>query len=473
MGARVLGVLCAVASTILFARLAHRAFGPRARAGTLWFAAASVADLCIGRITFTLGVTLGLAALAALQSGRGRSAALLAVACAAGSPVAAAFLALAGTALWLARGVGTDGRRRLLPPRGDGLAAGALGMAAAALATVAALAVAFPEGGSLTMPFLPTVAVVGFSLAVLALLPPAERALRIGTTLYVLTALALVAVSTPMGSNVVRLGATFAGPLLLCAVGGTTFGARRRAVLVAVAAGLWAWQWYAPVREIAKGAQDPSTQAAYYAGVAAFLRAQDGPPARVEVPFTRGHWEAVHLARHVPLARGWSTQLDRRYNGLFFAGTLDPAVYERWLRRNAVRFVAVPDAPLDPAGRQEAALVRRGAAFLVPVWADAHWRVYAVRDPLPLVSGAGQLEAFTPSGFTLRATRPGAILVRAHHTPYFRTAGAPACIARGPGGWTRVQALRPGRISVEARFAPWRVAAAGPACAEFEGPRAG
>jgi hypothetical protein len=51
LGARVVGVLCAVASTVLFARLAHRAWGERARLGTLWFAAASVADLCIGRIT--------------------------------------------------------------------------------------------------------------------------------------------------------------------------------------------------------------------------------------------------------------------------------------------------------------------------------------------------------------------------------------------------------------------------------------
>jgi hypothetical protein len=241
-------------------------------------------------------------------------------------------------------------------------------------------------------------------------------------------------------------------------------GARRRAVLVAVAAGLWAWQWHAPVREMAKGASDPSTQAAYYTGVAGFLRAQDGPPGRVEVPFTRGHWEAVHLARHVPLARGWATQLDRRYNGLFFAETLDPAAYERWLRRNAVRFVAVPDAPLDPAGRQEAALVRRGVPFLEPVWADANWRVYAVRDPLPLVSGAGSLERLTPGGFVVRARRRGAILVRARHTPYWTASGAAACVAPARDGWTRVQARRAGRIALRARFAPGRLVAAGPAC---------
>jgi hypothetical protein len=302
---------------------------------------------------------------------------------------------------------------------------------------------------------------------VLLLLPREERTLRIGTALYVLTALGLALVTTPMGSNVVRLGATFAGPVLVCAVAGMAWDARRRALIVAVAAGLWAWQWYAPVREISKGTSDPSTQAAYYDGLLGFLREQAGPggvPGRVEVPFTRGHWEAAHLAEHVPLARGWATQLDRKYNGLFFGPELDPDAYEAWLRRNAVRWVAVPDVPLDPAGREEAALARSGVPFLRPVWRDAHWQVFAVRDPLPLVSGPGTLEAFTPRGFTVRAERPGSILVRTRHTPYWQTSGAAACVSPAPGGWTRIRALEAGRITVRARFAPGRLAAAGPVC---------
>jgi hypothetical protein len=182
------------------------------------------------------------------------------------------------------------------------------------------------------------------------------------------------------------------------------------------------------------------------------------------VPFTRGHWEAAHLARHVPLARGLGDAAGPQYNGLFFAATLDPDAYERWLRRNAVRCVAVPDVPLDPAGRQEAALARSGASFLRPVWRDEHWQVFAVRDPLPLVSGAARLEAFTPQGFTVRAERPGSILVRTRHTPVLADLGAAACVAPAPGGWTRIRALEAGRITVRARFAPGRLAAAGPAC---------
>jgi len=49
VGARTVGVLAAVASTLLFDRLTRAHFGTeRARWATLWFAVASVADLLIG-----------------------------------------------------------------------------------------------------------------------------------------------------------------------------------------------------------------------------------------------------------------------------------------------------------------------------------------------------------------------------------------------------------------------------------------
>ena len=72
------------------------------------------------------------------------------------------------------------------------------------------------------------------------------------------------------------------------------------------------------------------------------------PGERVEVPFTHNHWEAAHLASAVPLARGWERQLDEKANALFYDGRpLTPARYQRWLRDAGVRWVALPDAPLD------------------------------------------------------------------------------------------------------------------------------
>ena len=454
IGARTVGVLAAVASTILFDRLTRSHFGAeRARWATLWFAVASVADLWIGRLTFSLGITIGLGALLALQRGRPRLAVALAVLCGVGSPVAAAFLGLAGAAIALTHAAG----RRA-----------ALAVTGASLGAVAVLAVAFPEGGRQPMSPGATLAIVLCCAALLLALPERERALRVGTLLYLGVSVGMFALSTPMGSNVARLGATFGGPLLALAIAGAPRLHRpSRLVLGGLAAFLVGWQWYGPAREVSISVGEPSTQAAYFAPLKSFLAGHGGPPGRLEVPFTRSHWESVHLAGGkgaVPLARGWNTQLDHRYNGLFFKPGLAAAEYHHWLRRNAVRHVAVPDVALDPGGRAEARLIAGGLEFLEPVWRNANWRVYAVRDPLPLVSGPGELLAFGRDGFTVAAERRGWILVRTHFSPYFASTGAPACLSAAPGDWTRVYALAPGTVRVQARFAPSRVARSGVRC---------
>lgn len=439
-GPRVVGAVAAVASAVLFERLARAHVGDRARWGVAWFAAATTCDLLIGRLTFGLGVAVGLGALLALQRDRPRTAAALAVVCAATSPVAGAFLALAGSAVALTA-----------PARRAGLA-----LVAAAGATIVVLVVAFPEGGRQPMSLGAVCAIAGFSLALAVLLPARERTLRVGALLYLLAGLAAFLVATPMGSNVARLGATFAGPLLIIAAWSPHAARWRRAAIVALALGMAAWQWLAPVREVAKGAGDPSTSAAYHAPVAAFIAAQGGPLGRVEVPFTRGHWEAVHLGRRLPLARGWETQLDTRYNPLFYDDTVDARSYRAWLRRTAVRWVAVPDAPLDPSGRAEAALVAQGLPYLRRAWSDEHWVVYEVRDPAPLSRGPAEVVRLDRDEVVLDVRAVAPIVLAVHHTPYWQADQPGACV--GPQGrWTRVVPTRPGRLTLRASFAPDRI----------------
>jgi hypothetical protein len=101
-GPRLVGALAAVVAAVLFERLATRRHGPAGRVGALWFAAGSATNLFTGRLTFALGVALGLAALLALQRGRRAVAFVLAGACPLASPVAGLFLALAGLACALA-----------------------------------------------------------------------------------------------------------------------------------------------------------------------------------------------------------------------------------------------------------------------------------------------------------------------------------------------------------------------------------
>src|SRR5438552_1649723 len=79
LGPRLVGALGAIAAAGLFGAIARRRYGHRARVGVLWFGAGTATMLLTGRLTFALGVAVGLAALLALQRSRLGFAALLAV----------------------------------------------------------------------------------------------------------------------------------------------------------------------------------------------------------------------------------------------------------------------------------------------------------------------------------------------------------------------------------------------------------
>src|SRR4051794_34853417 len=419
LGVRLTGAVAAVSSAALFGSLVR---GHRAEAASWWFALGCVADLLVGRLTYALGVTAGLAAVWALTRGR-PAAAALAVACAATSPVAGLFLALAGVGIALAE-------RR---PR-------ALSMSAAALATAVALSVAFPEGGTQPFSFAAFAETVGIS-ALAAVVVGGDRRLRPALLLYIAAVVACFLVASPMGSNVTRLGTAFLAPLLL--LGPRPASAVRRRLLVVTLVVAAAWQWVDPVTQATRGIDDRSTAAVYYRPLVGELRREGVGAGRVEVPFTRDHWETVYLARHFALARGWERQLDRRLNPLFYGPRLAPAAFDRWLRANAVRYVALPDAPIDPAGRLEAGLVAAKTPFLREVWHSAHWQLFRVRDPLPLAAGPVARVDLGPADLRLRVRRSGRILLRVHWTPYWGLGAGTGCVAHD-GPWTMLLARRPG-----------------------------
>ncbi|HEU0316974.1 MAG TPA: hypothetical protein VFR49_06570 [Solirubrobacteraceae bacterium] len=441
---RVVAAAGAVLAAFCFARLAERHFGPAARVGILWFALATVTDLAIGRLTYALGTALGLAALYAIQRRRRFLAAVLAALTAAATPLAGLFLGMAAVALFLA------GRRR------DGLILGGPAILVAAL-----MAVLFPEGGR--QPFGGQALLVSVLLTVAFLYLTPDRLLRIGAGLYLAGTLAAFVLITPIGGNTTRLGAVLAGPLLLCARGRSGRAALATPAVALAAAGLLAWQWYAPVREVAHSVGDPLSRAATYTGLFAFLTAHDAAPGRLEVPFTRSHWEAAFIPGHFPLARGWEKQLDAGDNPLFFHPRLRPATYRAWLDSLGVRFVAVARAPVDPSSRAEVRLVLGGVSFLAPVWQDPHWRVFAVVDPQPLASPPARLTALGPQSFDLRFAGPGTTVARVRFTPYWRASSG--CVARAPGGFTAVSAARAGRVHVGIAFSLARSLSSGRRCA--------
>jgi len=443
LGPQVVGGLAVVSSSYLFDRLVRDRWGVEARWATLWFAAGVVTLLADGQLTFALGVAFGLGALRALQTGRSALAIAAAAACALASPVAAAFLAgvvLAGALEWRSRA-----------------SRAALAVAGLALALTVIPNIAFPEPGTFPFAFSSFIAIplfCGGALYVIRDLPE-ERQLRRVLVGYVVAATLVWLLPNAMGGNAVRLGALFGGPVLAAVV-----LARRPRVApwflaLALAGGLY-WQLTASVNQIARSVGDPSTAAAYFEPAAKWLRAHGGDGIRIEVPPTANHWESAYLAPSFELARGWLRQLDTTRDDIFYdQGELTDATYSAWLRRNAISYVALPNAPLDYSSAMERRLILAAPPYLDLRYRSPHWRIYEVRGAKPLVAPLGAARAQTLSvgrqGFALDVTRPGDFLVRVNFTPYWSIARGSGCILRR-GDWTVARAWRPGVFRVAADF---------------------
>ena len=460
LGPTLVGALAAVAGAALFEPLARGHFGDRARWGSLWFGVGATSNLFTGRLPFALGVAIGLGALLALQRRRPRTAAALAVVCSLASPVAGLFLALAGLAYELA------GRNRGLLRRGG---EGAI-VAGAAMLPPVALAVAFPGGGYEPFHYPAFRWVPVFAIGALLLLPRRERALRLGVALYGLATVAAYVIETPMGANAVRLGALFGGPVLACALAGRAGSAVRRAALAVPLAALALWQLSPAVREFGNAIEDETAEESYYEPLLGFLARQDPRRGRLEIPLTSSHWEAAVVAPRFPIVRGWERQLDARHHALFYDGSLTASTYERWLRANGVRFVALSDSRVDYSARQERRLVERGLPYLRPRWRSRQWRVYEVTEPAPIVAPEGSasmsLAELESDQLRIDVRRPGGALVRVHWSPYWQVDGG--CVERS-GEWTRLIADRPGRLRIRTSFSPKRVVSRGRRCGRGAG----
>jgi hypothetical protein len=477
IGPQLLAALSMTAATALFALLIDGEFPPRAtRIASLWFAYGAAVGLLANRVAFDLGLAIGLGALLAARASRGmprrsstaRLHALtvaLAILCALASPIAGAFLALAAVAWGLA---GTHPDRRF-----------AFALAFTALLPIVVLVLSFPEGGPqpfVASAFYPT---LGAVLLIAVLMPPKERALRIGALLYAAALVGMYMIPTAVGGNVDRLGALMAGPLAAaCAFtgrssGGFSLGFGRhgnwRAGLLIVAAPLLIyWQSNAPIGDYASAASDPAVNASYYRPLIdelSVLGVGYGPrPARIEVVPTRDHGEARWVAPHVMIARGWERQLDVNRNALFYEHTLRPDRYEDWLSFAAISYVALPDAPLDYSARAEGRLVRAFPSYLREVWHSRHWRLFAVLGAVPLAQPPSVLTAIDSDSFSLRAARAGTFRVRVRFTPYWALAGGHGCVRRAAGGWTDVQTRGAGSVRVVIDFSLARVFEHGPRC---------
>ena len=116
----------------------------------------------------------------------------------------------------------------------------------------------------------------------------------------------------------------------------------------------------------------------------------------------------------------------------------------------------------SPFGEPERAAGRR-LPYLRLVYRTGHWRVYAVADPTPIVSGAATLEALGPNSLTLTAARPGDVLARVRFTPYWALGEGSGCVSKS-GEFTALRLRRAGPVTLVIRFALSRIGADSPRC---------
>ncbi len=449
LGVRVTGVLALLVGSVLLAVLFRRTGAARPWLGALVGAACVAGNLASGRVTYGLGVALGLGALVLLTVPRLRLlAAPLALLAGATSPVAALFLGLAGTALLLS----AVPLPRSGPPPSARVFSGLLIAVPAALPLLAS-ALLFGDGGWMNISRTDTVRAVVASLVVALLVP--LRPVRVGGLLSALGVLAAALIHTPVGLNATRLSVMFALPVLAAYAALPPRLRTRplplRAVLPLLVVACW---WQPPVvigdlRDVGNATADP----AYFAPLRTRL-AQETLTGRVEIPATRDYWEAAHMG-DVPLARGWLRQADIDRNPLFFTeipgatGTgvaLTADTYRAWLTDQAVQFVAVPGAPLSWSGRGEAELIGTGLPYLTPIWNDANWQLYEVTAPRPIVTTPATLVDRTAASLTFDVPAASDVVIRVRHYRWLQATGGATVEATGE--WTLVRVPAAGRYTL-------------------------
>ncbi|MFD9502118.1 hypothetical protein [Streptomyces sp. NPDC060035] len=417
-----------------------------ARSGVRWPVAPAVlgsfgiwCNVASGRTTFTLGVAVGLAALVYVTRRPAVAAGCAAVATAA-SPVAGLFLVVAGAAYGLDR----QGRR-------------GLALLAAPVAVVAATTVLFPFAGEQPMHTHVLWIPLGTCAAVWLAAPRTNgwRVVRFAAAVYASGVVLTFCVASPVGTNVERLVGIAGPPVLLAAL---LAGARGRAGAVrqvgtVVLAGVLVVNTGWVVDKTDDDLEVSNTVPAWATrtdGVVTALHGLGADRTRVEVVPARNHREAALLAPHVAMARGWNRQLDVERGRLFYGRTLAPAAYRDWLDRWGVGLVVLHNGTPDSPAEAEAALVRRGADWLDPVWQDTWWRVYRVRGAAGPVSAPGEVVRGDAASLVVRMPSAGSVRVRIAYSPWLRADGG-ACVGRD-GAWTRLTVPRGGVYRLDSRY---------------------
>ncbi|MFE9659514.1 hypothetical protein [Streptomyces sp. NPDC005955] len=442
VGVPAVTVASGIVSTWFAALLVERTGVRRPLAPAALLSIALWCDVASGRTTFALGLAFGFAALVVLTGPRPAlvRAAVLALLSTMASPVSGLFLVVAGGAWFLVRRWG-PALVLLLPPA----------------AVVGLTTLLFPFKGEQPMSAGRILEPAGFALAVAVAAPKSWRVVRLGALIYAVGVVLSHLISSPIGTNVERLALLAAPAVLLAALLVPEADRLRRAVLAVALVLSSVWLTHKTVDDLIVSTKVPAW-AQNTEDVIAELERLGADRTRIEVVPARNHREASAFAPHMNLARGWNRQLDVERGRLFYDGSFSETTYRDWLDRWAVGFVVLHDGKPDGPAQAEAALVRSEPEWLEPVWRDAHWRVYRVRDAVPLASAPGTVLDSSSTDVTVRMGSAGSSTVRIAHSPWLRVDGA--CL-EPHGEYTRLVAPEAGTYRIESS---WGARPSGGAC---------
>jgi hypothetical protein len=423
-------------ATAAFTVVAERTWGAAAVSASRVFAVAAAASVITAAFPYGLGLAFALTALVALGSDHPWLFALLVALTFAASPLAFVLLLviLAGVAA-------SRSRRELMKPA---LPLGAV------LAVALLLWRLFPGGGRFPFSLAELAAALTFCGLGVALTWRVENAriLRSFFAVYALACVVAFAVPSALGENVARLRFAAVPVAVL------TLSLRRwRPLPYALGAFALALSWNATplAYSFVRTESDPSSAAAFWRPAISYLHRELSPAYRVEAVDTAGHWEAVYLTRAgIPIVRGWFRQDDFPQNELLY-DPLRRRAYLAWLHRLGVRYVVLPETPLDYSARNEARLLRSGRSGLEAVFRTPDVTIFSVPAPVPIVTGPGKprVLSLTESSVVLSVARPGTYRVALHYSPYLAAAGA--CVRETADGMIDLHARRPGVLDLAFR----------------------
>lgn len=374
----------------------------RPRLAAMLIAIGAVGNLASGRVTFGVGVALGMVALVGMKRKNTVIATIAGALSTLASPLAGLFLAIFAAAI-----TRQQSYRRI-----------AIWTCVAAMLGLGMVAIFFPTKGVMPMRWGDVALGVG-SCAVIALSTRSRVIRDIAILLGVITLVCFVT-QTAVGKNIIRLPMVFG-------MGIFVINTRVRRIWFAIWLASFVAFFAVNTLTDLKTSSGRAARDNYYQPLLAQLPEKGEAFQRIEVLDPESHGPALYVAKQVPVARGWERQADMFRNPLFYEpGLLNAESYREWLHSLAVRWVAVPHTKLDYASRDEATLIKSGLPYLKETWRNDDWKLYEVADSTPLVEPPLQVVRWDADRLVLRADRPGDALVRVAWTPGLSISNLPS-----------------------------------------------